>query len=133
MLIYKCKLKRLILRKVKKVLKMTKVEMYTKIMTLVEDVEVKDFCESEIAKIKASNDRKKSATSEKRKAENEPILKAIREFLTDKDWVLASDIAKGVGQTTQKINGIIKQIDNIEVTDVKVPKVGVRKAYRLAE
>ena len=105
--------------------------MYTKIMTLVEDVEVKDFCESEIAKIKASNDRKKSATSEKRKAENEPILAKITEFLTGKNEpVIASEIANYCGITTQKVQGVIKAL-NVEVTDVKVPKVGIRKAYKL--
>lgn len=132
MLIYKCKLKILIIqRKVKKVLKMTKTEMFTKIMTLVDDVEVKDFCESEIAKIKASNDRKKSATSEKRKAENEPIIKAITDFLKGRDFTLASEIHEATGFSTQKIGALVKQIDGIEITEVKVPKVGIRKAYKL--
>lgn len=110
---------------------MTRIETFEKIITLVDDVEVKDFCTKEIEKIKTSNARKKSATSEKRKAENEPIIKAITDFLKDRDFTLASDIAKGCDVSTQKVTALLKQM-NVEVCDVKVPKVGTRKAYRLA-
>lgn len=111
---------------------MTRIENFERIIALVDDVEVIDFCKAEIEKIKTSNERKKSKTSEKRKSENEPIIKAICDFLKGKDFTLASDIAKGVDISTQKATALLKQIENIEVCDVKVAKVGVRKAYRLA-
>lgn len=129
MLIYKCKLKYIVSER-KKVNTMTRIENFERIITLVEDVEVIDFCKAEIEKIKASNARKKSATSEKRKAENEPIIKAITDFLKGKDFTLASEIAKGCDISTQKVTALLKQM-NVEVRDVKVPKVGIRKAYKL--
>lgn len=111
---------------------MTRKEMFTKIATLVADEEVKAFCTAEIEKIEKSNASKKSKTSEERAKINEPIKASIVQFLADKDFTLASDIAKGCEVSTQKVTALLKQIEGVEVMDVKVPKVGTRKAYRLA-
>lgn len=109
---------------------MTRIENFERIIALVNDKEVIEFCNNEIKKIKASNERKKSTSSKKRKIENEPIIKAITDYLKDKEFCLASEIAKSVGISTQKTTMLLKQI-NVEVKDAKVPKVGPRKAYKL--
>lgn len=111
---------------------MTRIEAFTKAIAEVESVELKEFFENEIEKIKASNERKKSKTSESRRIENEPIKHKIIEFLKGKDWTLASDIAKGCDISTQKVTALLKQIEGIESTDIKVAKVGTRKAYKLS-
>lgn len=110
---------------------MTRKEMFAKAMNEVTSVELIDFFKNEINKIDEANARKKSKASLSKAIEDKPIIEAIVNYLTGRDFTLASDIASACGVTTQKVQGVIKKIDNIEVTDVKVAKVGIRKAYRL--
>lgn len=111
---------------------MTRVEFLNKVIAMTDDVEMVEYAKARIESINSANEKKKSKTSETRAKENEPIKAKIVEFLSGKDFTLASEIAKGCEISTSKASALLKQIDNIVVTDVKVPKVGNRKAYKLA-
>ena len=58
-----------------------------------------------LAKLDARN-AAKNAKPTKTQVENEPIAKAIVEYLTDKGEVLGVDIATALNLTTNKVNGV---------------------------
>lgn len=67
--------------------------------------EVKAEAEALIAKLDAKNEQRKGKQTKTQK-ENEPIAKAIVEYLTDKGEVLGVDIATALNITTNKTNGV---------------------------
>lgn len=111
---------------------MTKREMFLAIVNGQITDEVIAKAKEEIVLLDKANERKKSKASSSKAEINEPIKARIVEFLNDRDWTLGSVIAEGCEISTNKAVALVKQIEGIEVTDVKVPKVGTRKAYRLA-
>lgn len=84
----------------------------------------------EIAKLDERN-RKRAETPSKTQIANEPIIKAIAEVLTNEPK-LASEIAEAVGVSVNKVSALVKKIDGVVVTEVKVKGKGVRKAYSIA-
>ena len=84
----------------------------------------------EIAKLDARN-AKRSSTPSKAQIANEPIIKAIAETLTNEPK-LASEIAETVGISVNKASALVKKIDGVVITEVKVKGKGVRKAYSIA-
>ena len=79
-----------------------------------------------------ANESKKSKTSEKRAAEIAPIIEKINTFLNGKEEpILASEIAKYCKVSVPKITPILKGMENIEVSEVKVKGKGIRKAYKI--
>ena len=111
---------------------MTKREMFVAIVNSQITDEVIEKAKEEIILLDKANERKKSKTSSSKAEINEPIKARIVEFLKGREWTLGSVIAEGCEISTNKAVALVKQIEDIEVTDVKVPKVGTRKAYRLA-
>lgn len=112
---------------------MTKREFMEKVIAMGND-ELKEFAESEIAKLDARNARRKEMPSKKSK-ENEPIKANIIDFLGGKDFTVASEIAKGLKLTTQKVSALCRQlVENgmLTVTDVKVKGKGTQKGYKVA-
>ena len=67
--------------------------------------DVKAEAEALIAKLDTKNEKRKT-TQTKAQKENEPIAKAIVEYLTDKGEVLGVDIATALNLTTNKVNGV---------------------------
>ena len=67
--------------------------------------DVKAEAEALIAKLDTKNEQRKGKQTKTQK-ENEPIAKAIVEYLTDKGEVLGVDIATALNLTTNKVNGI---------------------------
>ncbi len=67
--------------------------------------DVKAEAEALIAKLDTKNEKRKT-TQTKVQKENEPIAKAIVEYLTDKGAVLGVDIATALNLSTNKVNGI---------------------------
>ena len=87
-----------------------------------------------LAKLDARN-AAKNAKPTKTQVENEPIAKAIVEYLTDKGEVLGTDIATALGLTTPKLNGVAGNLVKAEVlikSKVKVKGKGEMTAYSLA-
>jgi len=112
---------------------MTKREFMEKVIAVVEDSELKEFAENEIAKLDTANQRRSAKRAEKAK-ENEPIKENIKEVLAD-GGLMASEIGEKVGHSTQKITALCRQMVEdgvLKVEDVKVTGKGKRKAYSLA-
>lgn len=111
---------------------MTQREFYKAIIAM-ENVpeDVKAHAENGIAKLDASNARKASTPSKTQK-ENEPIIKAIAEYLAGKtEFTPSAVIAKALDITTNKAASLVKKIEGIEVSEVKYEKRKVN-GYRLA-
>lgn len=111
---------------------MTKREMLMAIVNSEITDEVIEKAREEIVLLDTANERKKANNSSARAEINEPIKAKIVEYLQGKDFTVGSDIAKACEISTNKAIALVKQIEGIEVTDIKIPKVGTRKGYRLA-
>ena len=97
----------------------------------VDVVAVRDFAIEQIAKMDERNATRSSKPT-KTQLENEPIKAAIVEFLTGKDWTVASAVGEALEISTQKASALCRQLvdDNTLVeTEVKIPKKGKQKAY----
>ena len=113
---------------------MTFRDFYTSILNTsnVSD-DVKAFAETELGKLDARNEKRRTTQSANQIA-NEGLKDSIVAVLTTP--MFASDIATAVGISTQKVSALAKQLvdsGKITVTDVKVKGKGVLKQYALAE
>lgn len=108
---------------------MTNREMFTEIVNgnLTDEVIAK--VNEELAKLDARN-AKRRETPSKKSVENAPIIEAIKGVLTEEPQT-ATEIAEKVEISTQKASALLKQIDGLTVSDVKVKGKGTRKAYSL--
>ena len=84
---------------------MTNRELYNAIINNNITADVVAKAREEIAKLDARN-LAKADKPNKKQVENEPIAKAIDEYLTDKGEVLGGDIATALNLTTNKTNGV---------------------------
>ena len=84
---------------------MTNRELYNAIINNNITADVVAKAREEIAKLDARN-LAKAEKPNKKQTENEPIAKAIVEYLTDKGEVLGTDIAAALNLTTNKLNGV---------------------------
>ena len=94
---------------------------------------VKAWAENEISKLDKKNAKRKTAEGEI-KAENKEIAQAILNALANGS-MLSVDLAKVIGQTTQKTNGVAGEmckIGTITKSKVKVKGKGEQTAYTLA-
>ena len=110
---------------------MTNREFYTAVVnrTITEDVIAK--AQSEIEKLDVRN-AKRSEKPSKTQLANEPIIKAIAEVLTTEP-MRASEIAEKCGISTAKASALVKKVEGVQVTDVKVKGKGMQKGYFFAE
>lgn len=106
---------------------MTKREMFMAIVegNITEDVV--EMAKSEIVKMDERNAKRKNSPS-KRAIENEPIKEKIVEVLTDTPQS-ASEIAGKVEISTQKASALLRQIEGLNVTEIKVKGKGKVKGY----
>ena len=110
---------------------MTKREFFVAVMETENiDEELKLFAEKEIAKMDERNAKRKNTPS-KTAIANEPIKAHIVEVLTHEPQT-ASAVAELVGISTQKASALLRQIDGLTVTEVKVTGKGKVKGYALA-
>ena len=109
---------------------MTQREFYNAVITSVENEELVTFATEQIAKLDARNAKRKGAESKKAK-ENAPIKEAILGVLTHEPMT-ASEVAEKVEISTQKASALLRQIDGLTVTEVKVKGKGKVKGYALA-
>ena len=110
---------------------MTQREFFAQVIATVDNDELKTFAESAIAKLDERNAKRASKPS-KTQIANEPIIKAIAEVLTTEP-MLASAIAEKVGISTPKASALVKKVEGVNVTDVKVKGKGTQKGYYFAE
>lgn len=95
--------------------------------------ELKAETQARLDKMDARNEKRK-ATPSKAQKENEPIAKAIVEALAN-GGMLGLDLAKAIGQTPNKTNGVAGNLVNEGVlvkTKVKVKGKGEMAHYALA-
>ena len=110
---------------------MTRREMFEAIVNGNITDEVVNMALHEIEKMDERNARRKNKPTKNALA-NEPIKAQILEVLTDTPMV-ASAVAEAVGITTQKASALLRQIDGLAVTEVKVKGKGKVKGYALAQ
>ena len=107
---------------------MTKREFFEAVMALENvDAELVLFAENEINKMNERNAKRKSTPS-KTAIANEPIKAQIVEVLTETPQS-ASEIAEKVGISTQKCSALLRQIEGLTVTEIKVKGKGKVKGY----
>lgn len=107
---------------------MTKREFFEAVMALENvDSELVLFAENEINKMNERNAKRKSTPS-KTAIANEPIKAQIVEVLTETPQS-ASEIAEKVGISTQKCSALLRQIEGLTVTEIKVKGKGKVKGY----
>lgn len=109
---------------------MTKREFLEAVIAKIEDAELKLYAEQEITKMDERNARRASKPS-KTAVANEPIKAKIVEVLTSEPMT-ASAIAEKVEISTQKASALLRQIEGLAVTEVKVKGKGKVKGYALA-
>lgn len=91
--------------------------------------EMKEFAHSEITKMNDRNAKRKASPS-KTAIANEPIKAEIVKVLTNEPKT-ASEIAKEVEISTQKASALLRQIDGLTVTEVKIKGKGKVKGYSI--
>jgi hypothetical protein len=95
--------------------------------------ELKEETNARLDKMNAKNEKRKTMQTKTQK-ENEPIAKAIVEALAN-GGMLGLDLAKAIGQTPNKTNGVAGNLVNEGVlikTKVKVKGKGDMAHYELA-
>lgn len=115
---------------------MTEREFLTKVLEI-EGIanDLKTHAEEGIAKLDARNDKRKN-TQTKAQKENEGVMTAIVEYLTDHGSDVASSIGTALGISTQKASALCKLLvdsGKLTVADVKVKGKGTVKQYSVAE
>lgn len=95
--------------------------------------DLRTFALEAIDKLDKHN-KARSSKPTKTQLENEPIKKAILEYLGGRTSALASDIGTALGITTSKaqgVCGVLVKENKVKVCKVKVPKVGERNSYSI--
>ena len=109
---------------------MTKREMYEAIINGNVNEEVIEMAKSEIIKMDEKNAKRKNTPSKVAIA-NEPIKAKIKEVLTHEPQS-ASEVAEKVEISVQKASALLRQIDGLAVSEIKVKGKGKVKGYALA-
>lgn len=93
--------------------------------------EVREYAKAAIAKMDATNEARKNKPS-KKATENAPILEQIATEILTSEALTAATIAEAAGISVQKASALLRQLvadGKATVTEVKIPKKGVQKAY----
>lgn len=109
---------------------MTNRDFYTAIVNGTLNEEVIAHAEKSIEKLDERNAKRKDRPS-KKSIENEPIKARICEVLTSEPKT-ASEIANEVEISVQKASALLRQIEGLSVTEVKVKGKGKQKGYAVA-
>ena len=112
---------------------MTNREFFTAIVSANINADLTTHALAEIAKLDKKNAKRK-ATEGEIKTDNKPIADAILKAL-EGGTMISADLAKFIGQTTQKTNGVAGEMVKIGLltkSKVKVKNKGEVTAYTLA-
>lgn len=97
--------------------------------------ELKAEATARIEKLDATNEARKNKPSKKAK-ENAPVMEQIANEILTSEAQTASTVAEAAGISVQKANALLRALvaeGRAIVTEVKVPKRGVQKAYAKAD
>lgn len=109
-------------------------EMLVKVASGEVDAEVMEKAKVELEKLDAKAKAKSDKAKAKKAEADAPLYEALVSYLMGKEMVLASEAAVVLGVSVSKASALLKKLveaGDVEVSDVKVAKVGVRKAYKL--
>ena len=109
---------------------MTKREMFEAIVNGNVTDEVIEMAKNEIVKMDEKNAKRRNSPSKTALA-NEPIKAQIKEILTNEPQS-ASEVAEKVEISVQKASALLRQIDGLAVSEIKVKGKGKVKGYALA-
>ena len=112
---------------------MTNREFFNAIVTANINADITAHAVAEIAKLDKKNAKRKAIEGEI-KTENKPIAEAIVTALANGSMI-SSDLAKAIGQSTQKTNGVAGEMVKLGMltkSKVKVKNKGEVTAYALA-
>ena len=109
---------------------MTKREMFEAIINGNINEEIVEMAKNEIVKMDEKNAKRKNTPSKVALA-NEPIKAKIKEVLTSEPQS-ASEVAEKVEISVQKASALLRQIDGLAVSEIKVKGKGKVKGYALA-
>ena len=112
---------------------MTNREFYNAIVKANLGEDITNHALGEIGKLDKKNAKRKAEAGQV-KEENKPIAEAIVSALANSEMI-SSDLAKAIGQTTQKTNGVageMVKIGTLTKHKVKVKGKGEVTAYALA-
>ena len=109
---------------------MTNREFYTNVIAseTMSD-EMKKFASDAIAKLDARN-AKRAETPSKRQIENAPLIEKIASVLSETPQT-ASEIASKVALSVQKVSALVKSVEGVKISKVKVKGKGEQNAYAL--
>ena len=115
---------------------MTQREFYAKVMAIegISD-ELKTYAEGRIDVLDKANANRSSKPT-KKQTENEPIKAKILEHLADHPKTVGLDLAEAIGEnksTVISLCTVLVKEGKLTKEEVKIPKVGKRMAYSLAE
>lgn len=113
---------------------MTLRELYTNVINGTINEETIEMAKGEIAKLDARNDKRRNTLSKEQIA-NEGIKEQILAYLEGKTKVVASEIGKGIEQSTNKVSALCRQLvadGKLVSEDVKITGKGYVKGYTLA-
>lgn len=109
---------------------MTNRDFYTAVINANINEEMTQFATDAIAKLDARN-AKRASTPSKKQEENKPLIEKVATLLTSEPK-LASELAKEMGLSPQKVTPLVKAVEGVSVCDVKVKGKGTQKGYFLA-
>ena len=113
---------------------MTSREFYEAIIKGEMTDEVVAKATEELSKLDSRNSKRAEAKSAKRAVEYAPIEEAIMALLADGQTLTTTEVASAVGLDPRKVSPRCKalvEVGKIAEIEVKVPKVGMRKAYHI--
>lgn len=118
-----------------RVLTMTNREFFEAIVSNTSlSAEMHEHAEKEIARIDAANEKAAAKRAEKA-AEDQPLFDALTAALTS-EFQTASDLMGVVEKSVQKTSSLLRKLVKMGIAvdgDVKIPKKGTQKGYKLAE
>ena len=94
---------------------------------------VREHAEKELARIDAANEKAAAKRAEKA-VEDQPLLDALAAALTT-EFQTASDLKDVIECSVHKTSALLRKLVKADIAvdgDVKIPKKGVQKGYKLA-
>ena len=83
------------------------------------DTTLVEYAKSAITALDNKNNARNSRAMAKKTAENEPIIKAIREVLADGKPHFAADVCAEVGQNSPKVAALVSKMADVTVGKAK--------------
>jgi predicted HTH transcriptional regulator len=112
---------------------------YREFLTNIKEANINDemtaYAEAALNKMDAANEKRRNTPS-KKAVENQPLIDKIVDEILTNEAKTASDVAAELEVSVQKASALLRAIvadGKAIVSDVKIAKKGVQKAYTLAE